>query len=70
MPSAPSLTGISCAFAPTTSSWRLSALSVVVPGITAIFFPFKSEKRSTFAVTAVITLPPSIKIGRLKSTVS
>ena len=48
----------------------VSALSVVVPGITATRLFARSATVLTFAPSRVSKLPPSTKVRRLKSTVA
>ncbi len=49
-------------------SARTIASSVVVPPMTAIFLPERSARRFSLDFARTRTLPPSTKMGRLKST--
>ena len=69
MPSAAFWTGTSTAVAPRALNARASACSVVVPPITAMRLPLRSASRASFDFARTSTLPPSTKIGRLKSTI-
>ena len=62
------MTGTYCAVTPNTPSARFSAVSVVVPGITAMRLPVKSAQRCGGSLARTRALPPSTKMGRLKST--